>query len=363
MERGLVRRLHGSVHQGVIVVAGGGSLLLADLLTRPGASATVLEARVPYHPRALAEFLGAPPEQAASLATARAMAMAAFARARSLVPDATHPFGLATTASLATNRDKRGNHRVHVALQTLAASRSFSLALEKGARSRLAEERVTRDLGAYALALLLNESPTVPGALRADERIEAHATIAPPAWQDLLSGRIAAVAEPQSASWPRALLPGAFDPLHDGHRAMARHAARRLGHGVAFELCIRNVDKPPLDYVSIAERLARFEADAPVWLTRAPTFVEKARTFPGVTFVLGTDTLVRIADPRYYGADRDGRDQAIAEMRELGVTFLVFGRRTGARFGVPEAEFRDDVSSTALRGRGSRHEPGGSPPA
>ena len=45
-------------------VTGGGTLLLADLLTVPGASATVLDARIPYANAALAEFIGAVPEQA-----------------------------------------------------------------------------------------------------------------------------------------------------------------------------------------------------------------------------------------------------------------------------------------------------------
>ena len=39
--------LHQSPWQGVFYVTGGGTLLLSELLTTPGASATVLDARVP----------------------------------------------------------------------------------------------------------------------------------------------------------------------------------------------------------------------------------------------------------------------------------------------------------------------------
>ena len=86
----------------MIAVTGGGALLLADLLTVPGASATVLEARVPYSANALAEFIGAAPDQACSVDTACDIAMAAYARALVLSgDDPQHRFGFGCTASLA----------------------------------------------------------------------------------------------------------------------------------------------------------------------------------------------------------------------------------------------------------------------
>ena len=163
----------------------------------------------------------------------------------------------------------------------------------------------------------------------------------------------------------RILMPGAFNPLHAAHRAMAAHAAKIVGADVVFELCIRNVDKPALNYLAIAERLAQFEPSESILLTRLPTFVEKARQFPRVTFVLGVDTLLRIADVKYYGS-AEARDGALDELAQHGCRMLVFGRIIHDRFvgfeelevpaalaaictGVDEAEFRHDISSTALR--------------
>jgi hypothetical protein len=74
----------------------------------------------------------------------------------------------------------------------------------------------------------------------------------------------------------------------------------------------------------------------------------------------------RIAEPKYYGGEKARRDEAIAEIATRGCRFLVFGREMDGRFltlgelnlpeslrrlcdEVPEAEFRDDVSSTELR--------------
>ncbi len=162
----------------------------------------------------------------------------------------------------------------------------------------------------------------------------------------------------------RAILSGAFNPLHDGHRAMRGDAAGRLGHAVAYELCVVNVDKPPLDYHDLNRRLEQFRAGEVV-ITNTPTFIAKARALGGITFVVGADTLARIAEPGYYGGGA-ARDAAVAEMAAMGCAFLVYGRLGGGVFstladmalpptlaaictGVAESEFRSDLSSTALR--------------
>ena len=170
---------------------------------------------------------------------------------------------------------------------------------------------------------------------------------------------------------PKVLLPGAFNPLHDGHLAMAQFAARHYGAPVAFEICANNVDKPRLNYLALRNRVAQFDASTPVWVTNTATFIEKARRFPGVKFVVGVDTASRIGDAKYYGNDPARLAAAVGELAALGCGFLVFGRTVGGKFtgldditlpaalraictAVPAAEFRNDVSSTALRkaGRG-----------
>ncbi len=147
---------------------------------------------------------------------------------------------------------------------------------------------------------------------------------------------------------------------------MAEFAANRLGKPVTFELSVTNVDKPPLDYLEIADRLAQFAGEH-VLLTRAPRFVEKARLAPGCTFVVGSDTIIRIADAKYYSGGVEQRDAAIAAIAATGCRFLVFGRLVDSAFcslsgasippalrkicdEVPESEFREDISSTQLRG-------------
>jgi nicotinic acid mononucleotide adenylyltransferase len=364
----IVERLHALPDAGVFAVTGGGAMLLADLLTVPGASNTVLEARVPYAERALAEFVGAKPEQACSVETACDLAMAAFQRA--LVLDARaveQRFGFGCTASLATTTPKRGEHRAHVALQTLAETRAWSVTFAKGARSREHEERVLADLCLDAIAAAFAIDVSVDATLSPGEPVIEARAVGPSAWGELLLGRVRTVPI-HAADAPRALFPGAFHPLHDGHRRMAQYAERTLGAPVAYEICIANVDKPRLNYLALRERLDQFDVATPVWITNTPTFVEKARAFPGVVFVVGADTISRIAEPKYYGDDPARRDAAVGELAALGCRFLVFGRAVDERFSglddvalpkalralctaVSESDFRADVSSTEIRAR------------
>lgn len=381
----LVERIHAHPLQLVYAATGGGSGAIAQLLAVGGASRTLLEACVPYSLPALTAWLGAAPEQACSNRTARAMAMAAFQRAQRWVggADSHHPplAGVACTASLASDRPKRGPHRIHVAVQTLDATATFDLELNQGARTRTQEERLASALALNAIAAACDcAEAALDLSLLPGEHLVHRQTAAAQAWRRLLSGQATAALTiigqvdvweelPVGCAAPlpaRVIFPGAFDPLHEGHRGMAQRAEASLGQPVEYELSVSNVDKPALDYLEIERRLAQFPHGTRLWLTAAPTFVEKAGLFPGATFVVGLDTIERIADPRYYRDDVQERDRALRDIGAAGVRFLVFGRTVRGAFqtlgdvalpqrltalcsAVDAAEFRCDVSSTQLR--------------
>ena len=165
---------------------------------------------------------------------------------------------------------------------------------------------------------------------------------------------------------PRSVLPGSFNPLHDGHLLLARVAQEFTGAPVAFEISVTNVDKPPLAAADVRARVAQFAGRARVELTRAPTFVEKSRLLLAVTFVVGADTAERLVATRYYG-DETRMNAALEEMADRGCRFLVAVRVDGAgrvrsladaaippKFSqlftaIPESRFRIDASSSAIR--------------
>lgn len=377
----LVVAIHASRVRVVLAVTGGGSQAISRLLEVGGASRTLLEAVVPYAAAAMDEWLRARPEHYCAPQTARAMAMAAFERARRLSGDANAEelAGVGCTASLESDRPKRGAHRAHVAVQTARFTQTWSVALGSARRTRVDEERIAGELvlrAAAAACGVAESAGRIESLLQADESLVSTRTDAPPQWTELLlgqrdcaSGHVGSDARTAAETAPaatRVVFPGAFNPRHVGHRQMAEAAAQRTGQMVAHEISLLNVDKPPLDFTDLAERAGQFAAGEPLWITRAATFREKADVFPGATFVVGADTVERIAEPRYYADSESARDAAISHLAERGCRFLVFGRLVGARFEslrnlslpaelaelcdeVPATEFRADISSTELR--------------
>ena len=204
---------------------------------------------------------------------------------------------------------------------------------------------------------------------------------------------------------PRCVLicPGSFNPLHEGHLAMAAAAADVLDAErgaddtfvmrqskcddssnkrrclVVFELSATNVDKPALDVEEIERRVSQFSTSlktassdtlpCAIVVTKAPRFIDKARLFPGAAFVIGADTARRLVQPRYYGAGGEAAVlTALLPLKAAGTRFVVAGRLIDGVFVtlsdllpeipealhsmfilVPESSFRIDISSTQLR--------------
>ncbi len=352
-----IEQLHDSPWRGVFYVTGGGSLLLSNLLSVPGASKTVLDARVPYAESALADLLGSEPEQACSSLASRMLAMKAYSNAGEL-DDSPHLFGLGVTASLATNRVKRGRLRAFVALQTADKSQVTEIRFSKD-QARESQESEVADVALQKLGIGLG---ITSGALDPESDRES---VASTGVQALLHDEPHHIGEPGSI-----FLPGAFNPLHSGHMRMKELAEEICGKGCQYELCVRNFDKPHLDFVELEQRRSQLPAEEHV-VTNVPRFSDKAQLLVPdgpATFVVGADTVTRIADPSYYRSLREMR-ASIRVMEKRGDKFLVFGRLGGELefvtlddvvlpqelrrlcSGFSEEQFRMDISSTEIRQR------------
>ena len=321
--------------------------------------------------------MGYAPEQAVSRQTALDMARAAYRRALRLREGGAPVAGVACTATIATDRPKRGEHRCHVAYWTGSGSAVFSLHFEKGLRDRAGEDAVASRLILYAFAEAAGVRRELDLAvddigLHARDHWEAERDHYGDAVGALAAGHVdAALVTADSAEADAtvrgAVVPGSFNPLHDGHRRLAEAASRILDAPVTFELSITNVDKPPLSEPEIRRRLAQFDDSESVAVTRAHVFYRKASLFPGCVFVIGWDTATRLIDPRYYDGSDARLVSALESIRMQGCYFLVAGRVHGGMFrtladvalprgfedlfdAIPESAFRQDVSSTELRG-------------
>jgi hypothetical protein len=135
-----------------VAVTGGGSTVIADLFTVPGASNSLMHASVPYSHAALSELLGGPEHpQSCSKETAILMAKAVFKQTVTQLLADNHGqfdilseaniFGVANTAALVSSRPKRGLHRCHVAtFSNHNRLRTWEVCFRKGLRTRREED-------------------------------------------------------------------------------------------------------------------------------------------------------------------------------------------------------------------------------
>ncbi len=308
MKSDRIERILNSGYRAVLVTTGGGSSALNALLTTPGASRFVIETHVPYSPEALEQFLGEKPEHSVSPETAIKLAQATF---KSQVSDFKF-LSVACTAALQTDRERRGEDRAFICIKTAGAKKLYALHFSK--TSRAEQEELLSD---WLLVLIAQATGAERGLM----------------------------------------MPGSFNPVHQGHLNLLKVAEEMTGLRGVFELSCANVDKPALEETECLCRAATIK-DIPVAITHAPRFIRKAELYPKTTFAVGFDTAIRFI--------RDYTSEDWKKFQTLETRFLVAGRRCGGIFqtlenlnlpegfealfeAVPESKFREDISSTELR--------------
>lgn len=115
------------------------------------------------------------------------------------------------------------------------------------------------------------------------------------------------------------IIPGSFNPLHEGHRAIYRYF-KNLGITAVLEISSTNADKGKINLAELEQRakIASAEINGYCIIDSASLFKEKKSLYKGLLgFAVGIDTMLRVIDPKYGPDPKD-----VVE----GLTWYVFSR-------------------------------------
>ena len=351
-----VMDIHHSPFRIVLAITGGGTEAIGELLRHGGGSDTLIEAIVPYGKESLKDLIGKEPERYASAETAKDMAMSAYSRAllldsRSEKPEHLNLIGIGVTCKLAKQGNEREGrqHEVYFASQSYYRTTVSGIAF-KNIGSREEQENIATNFILDRIAALCKPEKYAKSDLQQTDAEEMTIILENEAEADsetselllktlesINSGRTVPrkVNLGTCSGKPGIIMSGSFNPCHKNHIEMAMLASEKYGMPVDFEISLANVDKPPIDYISLKERVDSVRAcmqdmkegsTGSIYLSNSPLFADKAILFPESVFLIGTDTLNRLFNVNYY---REGEDMQslIEHFRKYDIRFLVFRRK------------------------------------
>jgi len=317
-----------------VIATGAGAGIQQELWEVPGASAWLSGASFPYAQEETAELLGFTPEQFVSVETAVDLASAAYMKAYRF--GGKRPVGVGLTASVASEREHRGEHRIIASIMTddKVLLKVWDIPKGIGAYQRIFDGKYA-DMTVFKMLNTILPSgdtgaghPTcssVDATELAKERFFEHPFF-------LTNGqRVAEIPHNDKSYYPYhpyALMPGAFNPPHEGHFGTADAMLKDHGRSVVFEV---TAEPPHKNFLSVQELLQRaklLHGRDRIFTRKAPLYLHKARAFSGISLVVGADAMLRMLDPKW-GVDPQ---VLLNELSNLHTKIFIAGREVDGKF-------------------------------
>ena len=169
----LITRIHASDNfKGSLVVTGCGSMSIAWLFSIPGSSNTLLSAYVPYSKKSLELYLEKDLTNHVSEKEALSIANAAYENTLKFINTSEKDveiFGLGCTGAIATNRNRKGEDRAHIAIKSKNKECIYSVYFNKLKRDRISEEIIVSKQIINAIAYISEIPDSIPLDLLEDE--------------------------------------------------------------------------------------------------------------------------------------------------------------------------------------------------
>jgi nicotinic acid mononucleotide adenylyltransferase len=308
-----LKKLDISLH---IAVTGAGAGLQDELWQVPGSSAYLSGASFPYAPEEHEELVGFKPEHYCSEEDAIDLASAAYMKAYRF--GGKKPVGIGITASVASEKEHRGEHRIFGCIITEDKVLSYSTKLEKGSGS--AQRFIDGQLANHVGIVLLNETFDYPvtGCKDATELATQRF------WNHSLFMPTGQRLDPKSFNLDSnlySLMPGAFNPPHEGHFGLANAVKLHWGTDVIFEVCATHPIKPSLTVQQMLQR-AKLLRGHHILFTQDRLYIDKARSHPNMALVVGADAMLRMLDPQWGIPTED----LLKSFYDLGTDFFIGSR-------------------------------------
>jgi hypothetical protein len=347
-----------SIH---VIATGAGAGFIQQLWEVPGSSTYLSGYSFPYAPEEHEEIVGFKPEHYCSEEDAIDLASAAYMKAYRF--GGKKPVGIGLTASVASEQEHRGDHRVYCCIITDDIVRTYPYTLIKGHGEfqRKLDGGSCDDLAFYMLcdALGLHHTAFFPTANDATELATRRF------WERSLFMPDDRRLDPKTFNFDGnlyALMPGAFNPPHEGHFGLASQAKLQWGTDVIFEICATHPIKPALTVQQMLQR-AKLLRGHHILFTQDPLYIDKARAHPKMPLVIGADAMLRILDPQWGNPEKQ-----MKEFTKLGTEFWIASRLVDGKlitkddimamiplwYDIDVLNFRSikgqwDISSTQLR--------------